>query len=146
MCYIKKVYRFKKYHISVIMNICAATENRRLKIYIKKHFNIIRKTGTDMIHSPFTVFFCWATIYEKRVSRIKRKQDVIAKDAFSKNVLSLLKPLRLLFSYAGVNHYCYSLLTAKNISISGDFPSLFSVWYSYSIFSAEYRLLGSHLV
>ena len=40
MCDIKKVYRFKKYHVSVIINICAATENSKLKIYIKKHFNI----------------------------------------------------------------------------------------------------------
>ena len=43
MCDIKKVYRFKKYHVSVIMNICAATENSKLKIYIKKHFNIFKK-------------------------------------------------------------------------------------------------------
>ena len=43
MCDIKKVYRFKQYHVSVIMNICAATENSKLKIYIKKHFNIFKK-------------------------------------------------------------------------------------------------------
>ena len=99
-----------------------------------------------MVHFPFTVFCCWTIIYKKRVSRTKRKQDVTAKDAFSRKCAISIKPLRLLFGYSGVKHYCYFLLTAKNISISGDFPSLFSVWYSYSIFSAEYRLLGSHLV